>query len=56
MLAEFVEDTLLQIFISGPIHISVTSEKLTNIDQVLSVLKQIGISFSTTLLNHNCKC
>lgn len=52
---EFVED-ILQMFISGPIHISLTFKKLTNVNHVLSFPKQIGISFSTSLLNHNCKC
>lgn len=37
-------------------YILVIFEKLTSINQVLSVLKQIEIYFSTSLLNHNYKC
>lgn len=39
-MSKLVED-ILQMFISGAIHIPVTFEKLTNINQVSSVLKQI---------------
>lgn len=40
-------------FISGPVYISVYTEKTTNVNQVLSVLRQIGIYFIVYLFNHN---
>lgn len=49
-------EDILEIFISGPIHISVIFEKLTNINQVMSVLKQTVIYFGISPLNCNKKC
>lgn len=52
---EFVED-ILEMFMSGTIHISVIFEKLTSINQVMSVLKQIVIYFGISPLNYNHNC
>lgn len=53
--SDFMED-ILQMFINRPVDIAVISENTTNLNQVLSVLKQIGIYLSVSLLSNNPNC